>query len=531
MTSMFEGCTSLTFVNLSGFDTSHVSRMNKMFNSCRMLRSLDLSGFDTGNVFNMYGMFASCRALESLDLSSFDTSRVLLMDYMFNLCDSLETLDLSSFETARTCSIGYMFYMSGNICALKTIYVSEKWNRDNIGNSGEMFRNCFMLKGGNNTAFNTAYTDKRCACIDRDGKPGYLTAKCSLNIADTQHGTVTADKTGTVVQGETATLNVMPDEGYAVTGVTVNGEPLAPVNGVYSFEMPDESVTVNAEFGFSDGVGARLAGHSISLDGDIGVNFYMELAPEIAASETAYMLFTIPNGDKTETKTINVKDITPKDGYYIFKCNVAAKEMTSATKAQLIDGDNIGTEYTYSVKEYADYLLENAKEDGTPEQQEYFRAAPLVEAMLTYGDYAKEYFDESDTLDDLDDVNIGSKFAEFASTLPDNLYDGTTLSLKSETTLSLYFTSSEDLEFSCADYTVEKETSGKYQIARIRGIKANQLNSSLNLTLTAGKSSGHVIYSPMNYCYNALDGGTTNRRLQNTVKALYAYFQAAKAYF
>ena len=34
--------------------------------------------------------------------------------------------------------------------------------------------------------------------------------------------------------------------------------------------------------------------------------------------------------------------------FYIFKCAVAAKEMASDIKAQIIDGSKTGTEYTYS---------------------------------------------------------------------------------------------------------------------------------------------------------------------------------------
>lgn len=35
----------------------------------------------------------------------------------------------------------------------------------------------------------------------------------------------------------------------------------------------------------------------------------------------------------------------------------------------------------------------------------------------------------------------------------------------------------------------------------------------------------------MNYCYKALNGGTTEERLINAVKALVAYADAAKVYF
>ena len=281
-----------------------------------------------------------------------------------------------------------------------------------------------------------------------------------------------------------------------------------------------------------DGIGARLVGHSLSLEGDIGVNFYMMLSDEIAASQTAYMQFTIPNGDKTETKTIYVKDISPKDGYYIFKCNVSAKDMTSEIKAQIIDGEDYGFEYTYSVREYADYLLAH-----TDENEEYAKAAPLVNAMLTYGDYAKEYFDKTNTLPKLDNVLIDEQFAAYESNIPDELFGGATLSLKSQTTLSLYFTDEDALTFSCVDEKgnerqVETVRDGNTQIARIRNIAAAELQYSFTVTVKKGDTViGTITYSPMTYCYRACDSGTANTRLQNVAKALYAYSQAANEYF
>lgn len=43
-----------------------------------------------------------------------------------------------------------------------------------------------------------------------------------------------------------------------------------------------------------DGIGAKLAGYSLSLTGNIGVNFYMELSNDIVNDESAYMNFTLP---------------------------------------------------------------------------------------------------------------------------------------------------------------------------------------------------------------------------------------------
>lgn len=219
--------------------------------------------------------------------------------------------------------------------------------------------------------------------------------------------------------------------------------------------------------------------------------------------------------------------------YYVFKCRVAAKEMTSEIEAQMIDGDLTGTEYTYSVKEYADYLIEHADE-----RDDLAPAVPLVKAMLNYGGYSQVYFDKNPgtlanagltdaekTLGD-PEINIADPII---SNLPEGAtFEGATLSLKSETSLSLNFKSSTDLEFSCDGYTVESATSGGYQIARIRGIKAKHIGDILTLKVNGNES---ISYSPLNYCKNASDGGSDDENLINIVKALYLYWQAANAYF
>ena len=84
--------------------------------------------------------------------------------------------------------------------------------------------------------------------------------------------------------------------------------------------------------------------------------------------------------------------------------------MNATITGQIVDGETVGTEYTYSVREYADYLLDHADANGTDAQKEYAAAAPLVEKMLSYGAYAKEYFDKTDTLDALRRICRGFYF-------------------------------------------------------------------------------------------------------------------------
>lgn len=117
----------------------------------------------------------------------------------------------------------------------------------------------------------------------------------TITIQDCDHGTVTADDSATHPNA-VVTLTVIAEKGYALKTLTVtsvSGKDI-PVNDG-RFTMPAEDVTVSATFDFPDGLGTKIVGHSISLDGDIAVNFYMELSDSVIAhKDTAYMHFTIP---------------------------------------------------------------------------------------------------------------------------------------------------------------------------------------------------------------------------------------------
>ena len=95
---MFSGCSSLTTLDLSNFDTGAVTSMQNMFNDCSSLTTLDLNNFDTGAVTNMSYMFDCCSSLTTLDLSNFDTGAVTSMQSMFNGCTSLTDFTSPTFR-------------------------------------------------------------------------------------------------------------------------------------------------------------------------------------------------------------------------------------------------------------------------------------------------------------------------------------------------------------------------------------------------------------------------------------------------
>ena len=102
MRQMFAYCAGLDGLDLSGFDTAHVTDMSNMFCQAAGLRRIAFGGgFDTSRVGDMTSMFFGCEQLEQLDVSGFDTASCTSMHGMFYHCSRLAALDVSGFDTSR----------------------------------------------------------------------------------------------------------------------------------------------------------------------------------------------------------------------------------------------------------------------------------------------------------------------------------------------------------------------------------------------------------------------------------------------
>jgi len=152
MRAMFQGCSSLTSLDLSKFDTANVTNMGGMFSNCSKLTSLDVSNFNTAKVTDMYAMFANISKLTSLNVSNFDTANVTRMSLMFGGCSRLTSLDVSHFDTANVTDMGNMFSQCSR---LKSLNLSN-FNTANVKNMSSMFFHCSGLKSLNLSKFNTA---------------------------------------------------------------------------------------------------------------------------------------------------------------------------------------------------------------------------------------------------------------------------------------------------------------------------------------------------------------------------------------
>lgn len=180
MSGMFEGCSGLTTLDVTHFNTDKVTMMDDMFSGCSFLTTLDVSHFNTIEVKYMEAMFSGCSGLKNIDVSHFDTSNVTYMDGMFYGCSGLTSLDLSNFNTSKVTKMYHSYYkgMFQDCTSLKTIYVGDGWNTDNVTDSEKMFLNCTSLVGGAGTKYDANLVDKTYAHIDGGvSNPGYLTDK------------------------------------------------------------------------------------------------------------------------------------------------------------------------------------------------------------------------------------------------------------------------------------------------------------------------------------------------------------------
>ena len=270
----------------------------------------------------------------------------------------------------------------------------------------------------------------------------------TITVENAKHGTVLANK-DEAIAGERVRLEATPDEGYRLDHFVVtdgDGKRVNVYNSSY-FLMPEANVTVSAEF-----IKAQLfAAHSLSLDGEIGVNFYLSLTEqEIADGAEVAFAWTVDGKQKTRDICLTAADKT-SNGYRA-KCPVAVAEMTYEITATLTLGGTVAATNTYSAATYANVILTDADfrmqflEEANAEQ--YDKLVLLVKAMLDYGTKAQLRFGRN--TENL--ANGGTDFFSEEVTIPNRAsvmneglsdcgleYVGSTVVYLSKTTLRHYY--------------------------------------------------------------------------------------------
>ena len=270
---------------------------------------------------------------------------------------------------------------------------------------------------------------------------------------------------------------------------------------------------------------------SISLKGNIALNYYMLLSDEVLSDSDAYMQFTMADGEIVKIPVSQgVQTVRSGETYYVFSCAVDAKEMTDDVISQFFYDGGSTKEHTYSVQTYAKHILENSDDEDMK---------ALVKAMLHYGAASQIHFGyNTDNLanagleaPDYSDVTIsgfnatpgqGTELAKFYSA---------SLILKSETTLRFFFTAPITAAYNGQELEV-KQRSGLYYVDVV-GIAAKDLDENVTITINDGTNTADVTYNPMAYCAAVLNDstGAFDQEMKDVVSALYLYNQAANIYF
>jgi hypothetical protein len=246
---------------------------------------------------------------------------------------------------------------------------------------------------------------------------------------------------------------------------------------------------------------------SISMAGDIGLNFYVDLDDAEEAAATITM-----KGKSTTVVGVYQESLN----CWKFTYGVAPKdyqEIVSIAVADVTAG--------YSVAAYANALPEDSA------------AYPIVAELMEYCEAARVYFanEEATATEDLT-----ADLTEYEATIEGEEENvtiaGATLVLESKTTINVYVTAESLDGISC---TVDGETvtpvalegqDGQYVIS-ISGIVAKDLDKTYTITI-----GGYTItYCALSYVEETLSGTVENVARANLVKALYSLSVEAELYF
>ena len=285
-----------------------------------------------------------------------------------------------------------------------------------------------------------------------------------------------------------------------------------------------------------------FVGNTLSLSGDIGVNFFVDLHE--VAKDNAKVVFTWGSGSYAKTEEVSLSSLTAAgNGYYKLTARVAAAQMTDLIHAELYDGDTLVEETDYSVAQYANYVLTGSDEVLLPlvgnDAAKLEKLRGMCKALLIYGAKAQKQFNYR--TDDPADAGLTYTLEEAGAlgttTFPEGFeaacgikYAGSSLILKTETTYRMYFTVTDQAKLDSLTVTLDGKTlsyvkNGSYVYYEIANIPAAKVVSDYTLTfgdLTVTANAGE-------YMSKALAG--SSETLKETMTALYWYTKAAQTYF
>lgn len=278
----------------------------------------------------------------------------------------------------------------------------------------------------------------------------------------------------------------------------------------------------------------EVKGYNVSLSGSIGLNYYLDIKPNVAEMKP---MIKFCYSDGTVISELGMDDAV-YNGYYQFTCPVSASKMGSEIKGYVeINGFEICFSEDYSVQKYAEQIISNVSSN-----EEYAKAQDLVKAMLNYGAYSEialtdvassninsSLTDEEKALAELPDL---SKYKYAVSGTSDKVkYSGSLISLKTETVIRHYFTvadgvNAEELTFTVNGNAVTPVKDGRYYRIDIAGVNAKNVDVDYKVEVDGLTLN----YSVLSYVYSAINSSSIADSVKDSVKALYYFCLETKNY-
>jgi surface protein len=105
MRCMFGKCSNLTkIIGVEKLVTKYNGYIMDTFYNCSSLTEIDVSGWDVSNVVYGYSVFAGCSSLTELDLSNWDISKFNSLREMFNDCTNLRNVFMLNWNSSNCTS-------------------------------------------------------------------------------------------------------------------------------------------------------------------------------------------------------------------------------------------------------------------------------------------------------------------------------------------------------------------------------------------------------------------------------------------
>ncbi len=369
-------------------------------------------------------------------------------------------------------------------------------------------------------------------------------------------------------------LKTALDEGDKIKVVRVENGAIAEWYGDFDYEVdkghagPEKSIFFNpngnndwSQFGrfiwINANATATVYGASLTLDGKIGLNFYLTDLPGELLNNSSFVTLDVAGlgEENSQSLKLDIKNAATEeqDGKTLYKFSVklAPKQMKDAVTLKVFDnaGDpvllsnNSGEafwEYAYTVQDYIRKTIDKAEDSNL---------VALVKAMSDFGSLAQVQFGygEPEALYNEDAMNAVTQgdLEKYKATITKGKATGATsegksnLVLESATVLNIYFTLDEGEEienftFKRGSTKVEAtQYDGSTYYVQVPNTAAKNLDR--YNTLTIYKNGTKVLTekcSALSYCYRVLDPESGAQvSMQNLAKGLYLYNLAADAYF